>query len=315
MSDPKDDARRGEEQQEHSAASRRPGALFQSSAGPERRPGGLLLGLILGGSALLLTFYLVRVYRNSRPQPVPEDAAATVVEPVDEGPALPLGAMVRVEGGTFLMGSMDGDPDERPVTEVKVAGFDIDLTEVPVTAYQGCLEAGKCTPPEAGPTCNWNKLGKDRHPINCVDWRQAVMFCAFAGKRLPTEQEWEYAARGADGRKYPWKDGPPGAQLCWNGAGNDLGKDNRQGTCAVGRYPAGASPFGALDMAGNVWEWTATSYCPSYEGKDCKEDRKVIRGGGWNNVKAEYVRAQDRSNEPVKAQRANVGFRCARAAK
>ena len=199
---------------------------------------------------------------------------------------------------------MDG-PLLPPDALVVVDGFEIDLTEVTVGSYQACIEAGKCSPPGTGGACNWNKLGRDRHPINCVDWSQAVAYCGFVRKRLPTEQEWEHAARGPDGQEYPWKAGPPGDQLCWN----------RQGTCAVGRFPAGASPFGALDMAGDVREWTATTYCPSEEGNECKDDRKVIRGGGWNNVKAEHVRAQARSSEQVVARHDDVGFRCARARK
>jgi formylglycine-generating enzyme required for sulfatase activity len=286
-------------------------ALFQSATGsPARSRARLWLGLILGGAAFLAGGYLYRVY--TRPAPAPPLSSATVAPPPeDEGPPLPLDAVVRVEGGTFKMGSTDGGEDERPVTDTSVATFDVGLTEVTVVAYRACVEQGKCTAPDEGPYCTWGKPGMDRHPINCVDWQQASAYCAFVGKRLPTEPEWEYAARGADGRKYPWKDGPPANQLCWNGDGNDFGKSNRQGTCAVGRYPTGASPFGVFDMAGNVWEWTASAYCPSYEGKDCSEDRKVIRGGGWNNVKAEYVRAQDRSSESVKTRNDNVGFRCA----
>jgi len=223
--------------------------------------------------------------------------------------------MVRVEGGTFQMGSNSGDPDEKPITETHVDTFEIDTTEVTVHAYQSCVEAGKCSPPDAGrDACNWGKSGYERHPINCVDWQQASDFCVFAGKRLPTEAEWEYAARGSDGRVYPWKDGPPSRRVCWNGEGNDLGKDRRQGTCAVGRFASGASPFGVLDMAGNVWEWTANAYCP-YGGGACTDERRVIRGGGWNNVVSEYVRAQDRSKEAADSRNDNVGFRCARSSK
>jgi formylglycine-generating enzyme required for sulfatase activity len=291
-------------------------ALFQNVGDDPstRSRARLWLGLILGGSALLVGSFVYRVYSRAQAPPPPPPAPEAPPPPQD-GPLLQLDAVVRVDGGTFKMGSLDGDPDEQPVKDVTLATFEIDLTEVTVLAYRACVNAGKCTPPDTENYCTWDKPGMDRHPVNCLDWQQASAYCAFVGKRLPTEQEWEYAARGTDGRRYPWKNGEPADQVCWNGEGNDLGKDNRQGTCAVGRYSAGASPFGALDMAGNVWEWTADSYCPSYEGKSCAEDRKVIRGGGWNNVKAKYVRTQDRSDEAVKARQTNVGFRCARTAK
>jgi formylglycine-generating enzyme required for sulfatase activity len=321
MSDPSDSApKRAAEDRKQGVpsgpiSSRR--ALFGGVRGDSgaRSSGRLWLGLLLGGAVLLVGAFGYRIYARSLEIPPPSPSAVMPLPPPEDGPLLPLDAVVRVEGGTFKMGSLEGSEDERPVTETTVATFEIDLTEVTVVAYRACVEAGKCPAPDTGVYCAWDKPAMDRHPVNCVDWRQASAYCAFVGKRLPTEQEWEYAASGADGRKYPWKDGPPSNQLCWNGEGNDLGKNNRQGTCAVGRYPAGASPFGAFDMAGNVWEWTANSYCPSYEGKDCMEERKVIRGGGWNNVKAEYVRAQDRSNELVKARNDNVGFRCARTPK
>ena len=159
--------------------------------------------------------------------------------------------------------------------------------------------------------CNWQKPDRDRHPVNCVDWKHAGEYCAFAGKRLPTEEEWEFAARGADGRKYPWGPAAPAAQLCWNGEGSDVGKGNRQGTCPVASYPSGASPFGAYDMAGNVWEWTADAYCP-YGRKGCGDERRVIRGGAWNNLVPQYVRAQDRATEAAESRPENVGFRCAK---
>jgi formylglycine-generating enzyme required for sulfatase activity len=292
-------------------------ALFQSSAGDEapRPRARIAIGVALGGCvALLGGLYAYRAYKAAAIPP-PPPAAPAEPPPPQEGPALPRDAVVHVPEGKFMMGSTDGDADEQPVTEVHVAAFDIDLTEVTVGAYRACVDAGKCTPPDTGLYCNWDKPGRDRHPVNCVDWQQALAYCAFVGKRLPTEQEWEFAGRGTDGRKFPWKYGQPESQVCWNGDGNDLGRSNRQGTCSVGRYPAGASPVGALDMAGNVWEWTADAYCSSYDGKGCSQDRKVIRGGGWNNVKANYVRAQDRSQELVKARNDNVGFRCARAPK
>jgi formylglycine-generating enzyme required for sulfatase activity len=219
--------------------------------------------------------------------------------------------MVKVPGGTFAMGSEDGDPDEKPITRVAVSAFELDATEVTVGAYQKCVAAAKCAEPDTGMYCNWRKQGRENHPVNCVDLEQATAYCAFVGRRLPTEEEWEYAARGTDGRKYPWGSAIPVAQLCWNGEGSDLGKGERQGTCPVASYPAGRSPFGAFDMAGNVWEWTANAHCP-YGHRGCTAATRVIRGGAWNNVLPAYVRAQDRAEEAPGSRRDNVGFRCAK---
>jgi len=242
--------------------------------------------------------------------PAPASTAKPSVTPPTPV-AVPEGEMVKIPGGAFSMGSNDGDPDEKPITQVTVSAFELDATEVTVAAYKKCVAAGKCTEPDKGMYCNWRKEGRENHPVNCVDLEQATAYCAFVGRRLPTEEEWEYAARGTDGRGYAWGSAPPGGQLCWNGEGSDLGKGERQGTCPVASYPAGRSPFGAFDMGGNVWEWTANAHCP-YDHRGCTAPTRVIRGGAWNNVLPRYVRAQDRAEETAGSRRDNVGFRCAR---
>src|SRR5262249_22284856 len=135
--------------------------------------------------------------------------------------------------------------------------------------------------------CNYGVPGRGDHPINCVDWLQADAFCKAYGKRLPTEEEWEWAARGgARGTTYPWGDEPPGKQVCWDGEGSELGKGSRQLTCAVGSHRAGDSPLGIHDLAGNVWEWTSSIHTA---------EARVYRGGGWSAGDAPGVRASDRS--------------------
>lgn len=287
--------------------------LFQSSSEggvpPPRNRAPLFAAAGVG--VIVLAGLAYRVLHSDPPPPtlpVPVTAAPEVNIP---SPAID-GVMVQVRGGAFKLGSTDGDADERPIVEARVDPFEIDTVEVSVDAYRACVSVGKCQSPDAGIYCNWDKPGKGRHPVNCVDALQAEAYCAFVGKRLPSEDEWDYAARGGDGRKYPWKDGPPAAQLCWNGDGNDLGKGNRQGTCPVGAFPTGASPSGALDMAGNVWEWTSSPYC-NYDDRACRDVRRVIRGGGWSNLVPDYVRAQDRSKEATKMRNDNIGLRCARA--
>ncbi len=287
--------------------------LFQSSSdGDARPPNRTPLFAAAGIGLLVVAGFAYRAMHSSDPPPTPPPVPATAALDLRAPSAAIDGVMIPVRGGTFKLGSTDGDADERPIIEARVDPFEIDTVEVSVDAYKICVAAGKCQLPDTGNYCNWDKPEKNRHPVNCVDAIQAEAYCAFVGKRLPSEDEWDYAARGGDGRKYPWKDGPPLAQLCWNGDGNDLGKGNRQGTCPVGAFPAGASPSGALDMAGNVWEWTSTAYCP-YDNRSCGDLRRVIRGGGWNNLVPEFVRAQDRSKEATKARNDNIGLRCARA--
>jgi sulfatase modifying factor 1 len=288
--------------------------MFQSSKGPESSGGGgkvlvvvVVVVAVLGGATVMW----LRREADVKPATSAEPIASTAPHVPKEVPVP--GLMKSIPAGSFQMGSEDGDKDEKPVHEAKVEAFQLDVTEVTVNAYDACLAAGKCTAPNGGGDCNEGKADRADHPINCVDHEQATAYCAFVGRRLPTEEEWEYAARGTDGRRFPWKGGDPAKQLCWNGEGNELGKGKHPSTCPVGSYPDGASPFGILDLAGNVWEWTSAAYCP-YDKPDCGDARKVIRGGAWNNLVPSFVRAQDRSREAANARNDNVGFRCAKGA-
>ncbi len=143
----------------------------------------------------------------------------------------PREGMVAIPSGTFAMGSDDGPPTEKPVHSTTVAAFQIDRTEVTVSAYDACVKAGACTPAATGPFCNGAQPERANHPVNCVNWNQSTAYCAWAGKRLPATAEWEYAARGPEARRWPWGQTPPGQQMCWNG----------QSTCPVGSHPDGLS--------------------------------------------------------------------------
>jgi formylglycine-generating enzyme required for sulfatase activity len=257
--------------------------------------------------------------------------------------------MVPVPAGMFRMGSPDGtgDTDEHPQHEVTLSVYCIDKTEVTVKAYAACVAAKGCS---AAPlTVSWSGVSADDvkrysrfcnredrpdHPMNCVDWNQAAAYCTWAGKRLPTEAEWEYAARGTDGRAYPWGNEAPAATRL-NACGSECvamarrelnldwkkmydASDGWETTAPVGSFPADASPYGALDMAGNVVEWTADWYGP-YSAAAVTNPRgaksgtfRVLRGGAWNSTGAGHVLAANRHWDGASDRLNDVGFRCAR---
>lgn len=222
--------------------------------------------------------------------------------------------MVWVPPGDFLMGSPtgQGNSDQQPQHTVNLSTFLIDKTEVTAAQYQRCVEAGACSAPSADAHCTFGVAGKENHPINCVDWNQAAAYCAWAGKRLPTEAEWEKAARGTDGRVYPWGD-------AWDASKLNSAESGPGTTTAVGSYLAGASPHDALDMAGNVREWVADWYDPIYYAQSPRQSPtgpasgqyRVLRGGSWSDT-AYYVRAVYRAWRAPGNRYDYVGFRCAR---
>ncbi len=219
--------------------------------------------------------------------------------------------MVGVPGATLAMGQVGV---AEPVHRVQLSGFCLDETEVTVAAYRACTAAG-CTAAGAATLCNGVVAGRDRHPINCVDWNQARAFCLARGGDLPTEAQWELAARGTDGRSFPWGNSAPAAQLCWSGVAP------RMGTCAVQATPLGNSPFGVADLAGSVAEWTldfdapyplTTGFPPLDPSGPTAGDHHVIRGGAWIDTIAMYVRSSARDAGAASYRNVNLGFRCAR---
>jgi formylglycine-generating enzyme required for sulfatase activity len=215
--------------------------------------------------------------------------------------------MIGFGGDTFIIGSDAGADDERPPTTISVAGFTIDTREVAVASYLACVDAGPCKQPGAGPGCNAADPNRRDHPINCVGYADAKTYCEWVDRRLPSETEWERAARGGKAqRRYPWGDAPPSNQLCWR---HD--EPNHGGTCPIGAFPAGNTPEGLEDMAGNVWEWTTARYC-TYGTSNCTDERRVARGGSWASDDAAVVTTTVR-NEIFESDRgASMGFRCAR---
>lgn len=187
----------------------------------------------------------------------------------------------------------------------------IDRTEVTVGAYAACVKRGDCEAPttdgvaeEWKPYCNWGKESRLRDPINCVRWDEASSYCAAMGKRLPTEQEWERAATGGTKRVFPWGNGAlNGRRACWDRY--DYKRNQGEGTCPVGSHPAGASPHGLQDMAGNVWEWTASKY-------DDASEARVDRGGCWYSFIPSRLHVSHRDRQAPSVRDSRTGFRCAR---
>ncbi|MBM4358885.1 MAG: SUMF1/EgtB/PvdO family nonheme iron enzyme [Deltaproteobacteria bacterium] len=273
----------------------------------------------------------------------PAPASAVATSQAARKPSCPTG-MGLVPGGVFRMGSESGDENERPVRAVQVDVFCLDMTEVTTAEYQACVERGRCS--KAGTTvrpdpawglsksemerasrnCNADRPERGRHPINCVDWHQAGDYCVTSGKRLPTEEEWEFAARGgAEARLYPWGAEPPGPTHV-NGCGRECvayyarsganvnalhpANDGFETTAPVASFPAGAGRWGHFDLAGNVWEWTSSGFSESYASERSTEKR-VDRGGGWDSDTPSGVRGAIRGSDAAERRDESLGFRCA----
>jgi formylglycine-generating enzyme required for sulfatase activity len=256
--------------------------------------------------------------------------------------------MLQVPGGTFTMGADGvGESDEQPAHAVTIASFWLDRTEVTNSAYLGCVQAGKCQPFRdnvaqsfgAGPETGFRA---DEQPVVGVSFHDAAAYCAYRGKRLPREAEWERAARGDDNRIFAWGNEKPGApRACY---GRKVGAKGAT-TDPVGSHPQGAGPYGHLDLTGNVWEWTADLYDPiayrrptatqgvpgsceeiletqawlrrtkqqGFTGKNpiptvCE---RVLRGGAFN-YDAAGLRASNRVHHPETWRMLVAGFRCAK---
>ena len=193
---------------------------------------------------------------------------------------------VEVPPADYVIGRDAGDSRQRVVD---VDAFELTRTVVTNAQYERFIaETGTAPPP------HWPAPAD--HPVAFVDWEEASAFCAWAGGRLPTEAEWEKAARGTDGRAYPWGDEEEESRAV-------VARGLKGSTSAVGSHPTGASPYGLLDMAGNVWEWTSTEYPPG---------ERVLRGGSFASPALAWARCTMRSHSRPVRRQAHIGFRVAR---
>jgi eukaryotic-like serine/threonine-protein kinase len=325
------------------------------------KPGSGKMGIFVGLGVLAVAGIGAAVFflgKGGGPPTAPSATAAAMAVPsvsaVASASAAPVAAgcpkgTIAIPGGSFYMGSDDDLPMEKPAHQVSLAPYCMDEFEVTVADYKACSDSGRCKragtsnvwdgikPEEAkafDPLCNIRDTdGKAKHPINCVDWDMADKFCHEQGERLPTEAEWEFAARGPDGRKFPWGDDDPASAhlnacgkecMAW-GQKNGIDEkpmyavdDGFANTAPVGSFPKGASRYGIQDVVGNVWEWVADWYAPytKDESKDPKGpdtgDARVIRGGAWNASVPAWVRPTFRYRDVPTKRSYGIGFRCAK---
>jgi serine/threonine-protein kinase len=244
---------------------------------------------------------------TSQPTPSKLDIGSTMISKKDDM------TLIYVPSGEFSMGNDGGWEEEKPLHTVALDAFWIDQTEVTNEMYTKCVQDQECSPPSNA--AHFSAESYANHPVVYVSWNDANQYCTWAGRRLPTEAEWEKAARGTDRRVYPWGDTIDCSLANYWGSENGCVDD----TSPVRNYPEGVSPYGALDMTGNVLEWVSSLFeAYPYKATDGREDLdasgpRVLRGGSWN-VTAEFTRTSRRDWYLPSIRRNYAGFRCAMSA-
>lgn len=280
---------------------------------PEVRSQKSEVRIIIFGFLLLVScFLLLTFYWNKQG----EDVSVTPVDAVE---------MAEIPAGSFIMGSEDGEFDERPLHNVELDSFYMDRYEVTNLQYQNFIAANpywqkgkpKLDETDGNYLKDWNRAefleGKENYPVVYISWYAASAYCKWAEKSLPIESQWEYAARGGyEGIKYVWGNSPELHLANWNVSPLRLSQ-NERGTKPVGSYSVNG--FGLNDMAGNVWEWTADGYEIYMEGEEknlsprLNNHLKIIRGGSWKSDMND-LRVSIRRTERPNACRDDIGFRC-----
>lgn len=254
-------------------------------------------------------------------QKLEDDTPSPLSKPKEIINSIDGAVMILISEGEFLRGSPEGEGyrNECPQRTVYLNAYYIDKFEATNAQYRKFMKA---TGHKAPDDWSYTHASQQNHPVVGVSWYDAVAYAQWAGKRLPTESEWEKAARGDDGRKYPWGNSPPNA----GGRYRANYKIDKYGTghgysytTPVDNFPMGASPHGVMDMAGNVWEWCADWYHSEYYRTAPKKNpagpssgnARVLRGGGWVNDNIHYLRCAFRGSHPPSMKFSYVGFRCA----
>jgi len=230
------------------------------------------------------------------------------------GDPIPANPLIEIPASEFVFGNDDGPPNERPRRLVAGLAFAVNRTEITNRQYQGFIDA---TGHRSAFYGNHPLLGLDDRPVVGVNWRDADAFCRHYGLLLPSEQEFERAARGTGGAPFPWGSAPFDIKRANSGGDSCCAGDDRDGyamTAPADSFAEGASREGVLNLVGNVWEWTRDFYAP-YEGEpdaDVAHRFKVLRGGSWNSDRSRLTTTYRLAYDPDFRFAANGGFRCVR---
>jgi formylglycine-generating enzyme required for sulfatase activity len=296
-------------------------SLFNSASSPEELPTSQLTAL----TSLPVPTNTTSPTQTNIPPTFNLGIGSTMISNKDDM------ILLYIPVGEFTMGSDDGEADEKPVHKVKLDPFWIDQTEITNGMYAKCVQDGACHQPSLTTSYTrdsyYGNSEFDNYPVIYVSWDDANAYCSWADRRLPTEAEWEKAARGPDASAYPWGNKFDGTRVnfcdknCLLDQSDTSSDDGYADTAPVGSYPSGIGVYGVLDMAGNVWEWVADRYSKTYYaslpvsnplGPDSGQYR-VLRGGALTNLR-DGVRSANRHMRKPALRYYNLGFRCAMSA-